>query len=398
MATMLLKGGRIFLHGEFLEKDILIDAEKILSIANSITADVKPFDASGLVIIPGLIDPHVHLREPGAEYKEDFFTGTKAAIAGGFTTVIDMPNNQIATTTRERLEQKQTLAGKKAKCDVFFHFGTTDDNFTEVKKADPLSLKVYMGKSTGELMLRKKESLQRHFSNFPKTRPIVLHTSGDSEEESRSIAYSCQNIKQAIDIADGRCLHLAHASTKAEVELAKTYAGFTFEIAPHHLFLSQKDKEKLGYLGTVYPPLRSEEQRKMLWEVLPFADCIASDHAPHTVEDKEGGARGFAGLETALSLMLDAYTKKLVKLEWIVQRMSEQPARIFGLKDAGNVKEGAVANLTIVNLKKEWKVKGEELFTKCKWSPFDGKTLKGKVQSVIFRGEQIFEEGEFATK
>lgn len=391
---MFIQNGKVFVDGEFRELDILIDNGKFVDISKNIKTDEKPINAQDLVIFPGLVDPHVHLREPGGEKKEDLKTGTQAAVAGGFTTVIDMPNNSVPTTTAKRLEEKKKLANEKAVCDVFFHFGTSDSNFEEVIKADPLSLKVYMGRTTGELMLKNPDSLQKHFDNFPKEKPIVLHASDDEEDETENIQHTCENLINAIKFANGRKLHLAHASTKKEVELVLPYDNFTYEIAPHYLFLSKKDLEKLDYLGTVYPPLRSEKNMKELWSVLPKTNCIATDHAPHTLEDKKNGARGFPGLETSMALMLDAYNRNLISLEFIARTMSENPAKLFGL-NAGRIEKNAIANLTVIDLKKEWTVKGEDLYTKCKWSPFEGKNLKGKVQSVIYKGNKIFENGEF---
>ena len=174
MSSLLVKNCRAFIANSFIETDILIE--------NGIISTIKPrglkgderFDAHGMIVSPGLIDPHVHLREPGATYKEDFVTGTRAAIAGGFSCVMDMPNNKLPTTTKARLEEKIKLANEKALCDVLFHFGGTDDNFAEVTNAKPNSMKIYMGHTTGDLFLRKPDSLEHHFSNFPKNNRIVL--------------------------------------------------------------------------------------------------------------------------------------------------------------------------------------------------------------------------------
>ena len=179
------------------------------------------------------------------------------------------------------------------------------------------------------------------------------------------------------------------------LHLFKKYENATVEVAPHYMFLNSLDAEKLGVLGSVYPPLKSEQKRLTLWNSLERVDCIASDHAPHTVEDKEDGAHGFPGLETSVALYLDAHNKKLLDIHWVIQRMSENPAKIFNLKEKGKIQEGYEGSLTLIDLKKEWTVKGNDQFTKCKWSPFEGKKLKGKVQSVIYKGELIFEEGEF---
>ena len=214
-------------------------------------------------------------------------------------------------------------------------------------------------------MVTEDEIMERHFSNFDRKKPITVHAedqkymeahSGKRTEEAAEIA-----VKRAVTLAEKtkRKLHIAHASTSQEIEIAKEKAGgqklradVSVETAPHYLFLSQKDADKLKQLGTVNPPLRSEETRKALWKKLNNIDCIATDHAPHTLEDKGDGARGFPGLETSLALMLDAYNKRMLELDWIISRMTENPAEIFGLTNLGRIAVGFSANLTFVDLKK----------------------------------------------
>jgi len=390
-----IKNGKAFIGGAFVSKDVLIAGGKIAKIGTNLKGD-ENVDASGMLVLPGLIDPHVHLREPGDTYKEDFTTGSKAAIAGGFTTVIDMPNNQLPTITAERLKEKERLA-KNASCDVLFHFGGTDDNFDEVRVANPRSLKLYLGKTTGELMLRDPSSMQKHFASFPKDRPVVLHACGHEKDEAKDLERAHSNIEAAVSAAKqlGRRIHIAHVSTENEILLAKKYRGCTVEVAPHHLFLSKKDMERLGPYGKVYPALRSEQKRIKLWSVLHMADCIATDHAPHTIEDKEAGAAGFPGLETSLALMLDACGKGLLDRIWVARAMSENVAEAFNLQDRGRLEIGCRGDVTIVDRKKSWKVDGGELQTKCRWSPFDGMRLKGKAETVILEGKIVYEDGQF---
>lgn len=390
---MIIKGGNVFFRGKFEKLDVGIENDKITKIGKNLKGD-SFFDASGMLVLPGLIDPHVHLREPGAEYKEDFETGTRAAVAGGFTTVMDMPNNPIPTTTIQRLNEKKGLARRKAVCNVLFHFGATDNNFDEVMKARPLSMKIYLGKTTGELYLRNPTSIEKHIQYY--SGQFVFHADISEGKEDEQLEATYKNIETLGKLSQRykRDSHIAHASSGKAIELAKSY-GMTAEVAPHYLFLSEKDAKKLKHLGTVYPNLRSEKIRKSLWTKLPDADCIATDHAPHTLEDKEKGAHGFPGLETSLALMLSAYHSKKLKLEWIVGMMSEKPADIFKLNGVGRIIEGYSADITILDLKKEWKVKGEELYTKCGWSPFEGKKLKGKVKSVFCKGKPVFDEYEF---
>lgn len=388
-----IRNGLVFFDGNFAELDVLVEDGRIAKIGKRITAD-SYYDASGCIVLPGLIDPHVHLREPGADYKEDFRTGTMAAVAGGFTTVIDMPNNSLPTISVQRLEEKKELARKKALCDVLFHFGATDKNFGEARKAGAFSMKFYLGKTTGDLFLKEKNSLEKHFQTFDGV--FVFHASVADGTEEEQIEKTVANIAMIGDLAKKykRSCHIAHLSAKKELDAVVSH-NLTAETAPHYLFLSKKDAERLGKLGTVYPNLRSDSVRRELLENVHRIDCIATDHAPHTIEDKEKGAHGFPGLETSLALMLRLYHEKILSLEEIVKKMSARPAAIFGLHDRGAIREGAKADITIVDLKKEWKVRGEELYTKCKWSPFDGMVLKGKVKSVIFNGNILLDDYSF---
>lgn len=391
--SLLISGGMAFLGDKFQQKDILIEDGRIAGVGNSLKGD-KVIRASGMLVLPGLIDPHVHLREPGDTYKEDFATGSRAAIAGGFTTVIDMPNNAVPTVTRERLDEKIALAKKKAVCDVFFHFGGTDDNFNEVKAADPQSLKLYLGQTTGGLVLRQPFSLEKHLINFPKNRPVVIHACDHSPDEEENLKITYGNLENALALAArlGRRIHLAHASTGKEIQIARRYARCTIEVAPHHLFLSTFDIERLGPYAKVFPPLRSEQKQIGLWSALDTVDCIATDHAPHTVEDKERGAAGFPGLETSLGLMLTGCRRGLIDKIWVAQRMSGRVADTFNITDRGKLKKGFIGDVTIIDPKKKWRVDATQLETKCKWTPFDGMELTGKAHTVIKNGEVLLEK------
>ena len=392
--SLLIDNGTIFINNKFVKKDILIENDKIVQIGTGLSADER-IKASGLIVLPGLIDPHVHLREPGDTYKEDFVSGSKAAIAGGFTTVLDMPNNKLPTITKERLEEKRQLA-KKAFCDIFFHFGGTEDNFEEVKKANPKSMKLYLGHTTGNMII-SNDAMEEHFKTFPKDRPIVLHACDHNEDEQAGLKETLSIEKKALEIANiyDRRIHIAHASTKDEVSLAKRFPKTTVEVAPHHLFLSQKDYERLGPLRKVNPPLRSEQKQIGLWSALDQVDCIATDHAPHTIEDKESGAAGFPGLETSLGLMMEGCNRGLIDKIWLASRMSQNAADIFGLNDRGRIEQGLLADLTIIDPKKEWVVDNTRMYSKCKWTPFDGKKLTGKAKTVIKSGKVVFDHFEF---
>ncbi len=396
---MLVKNARIYLNGRLVEKDILIENGIIRKIGK---IKGKGMDAKGYLVLPGLIDPHVHLRDMGMEYKEDFESGTKAAVAGGFTTVLDMPNNKNPITTYRRYKEKIKKAERRIWCDVGFHFGGSKGNLKEVKKVNPLSLKIFMGKSTGNLLLSDEYEMWKHFHAFDKRKPIVVH----AEDEGMLMAMEKMKIERepmaewiavekALSIAEyeKRNIYVAHVSTLRALKRIKEYGKGFAEASPHHLFLDEKRLP--SYLKGVNPPLRNKEERRMLWKNLELFDSIGSDHAPHTLKDKRNGAKGFPGLETSFHLFFDAYRREKVSLEWIVKRMAENPARIFGLKKRGIIGEGYFGDLVLVNPKKEWIVKAEEMNTKAGWSPFEGRKLRGKVEKVILRGGVIYEDGEF---
>ncbi len=387
---MLIKGALAYFEGKFQKKDIVIKGERIAKIANRLDAkEEQKVNANGLLAFPGLIDMHVHLREPGQTQKEDFLSGSKAALAGGYTLVYDMPNNfPKPTITKEALEEKKALA-KKALCEIRFHFGATNTNFEEVKEANPESLKFYLGKTTGNILLDDENAILRHMREFPAEKQVIAHAqSGESEEDATG------GVRKAVALAGkvNRKIHITHASTIMELEAAKTWKYATVDTTPHYLFLSKEDGRKMKpkEKGLVHPPLRSKKNSGLMWKALGRIDAIVTDHAPHLIEEKVSGARGFPGLETALALFLDRYSGKRIGLEWIVQRFSENPAKIMGLKEYGKIREGCFANITLIDPKREWKVKGEELYTKCGWSPFEGRRLKGRVVKTICMGKMAF--------
>lgn len=398
---MLIRNGTIFFNGKFVSKDILIEEGKIKAVSSgrassSETEDSEreTIDATGLVVLPGLIDLHVHLREPGFEQKEDFATGTKAAIAGGITHVFDMPNNKVPITTAKLMREKIELAKKKAKCKIGFYLGAAAGNELEWKKIAGekmfAGLKIYMGKTTGDLLVDSDALLEAQFAGFDPKRYIVVHA-----EDERREGGSLEAIGRAGKFAEkhGKKLHIAHITTNEEIQMAKKYTNATVETCPHYLFIDEAQLARLGELKGVNPPVRGNAERAGLMRaaVEGKIECISTDHAPHTLEEKKNGAKGYPGLETSLALMLDAYNRKLLPLEVIPKMMSENPAGVAGMKENGAIRKGMSANLTIVNLKKEWVVKGEELETKCKWSPFEGRKLKGRSRMTIIDGKVAYE-------
>ena len=397
---MIIKNAKFYLGGKVVSRDILIEKGKIAGIGKF---QGEGIDAKGLFALPGLIDPHVHLRDPGLTSKEDFRSGTRAALAGGFTTILDMPNTKPPTTTAKAFKAKLEVAKKKAVCDYGLHFGAAQGNYAEVKKAKPKSLKLYMGKSTGKVVVGDMEGIWKHFSSFPKEKPIVVHAEdGEAMEAMEKAKKGRGEVVEKIGVEKARLLaeeadrvvYFAHTTTFEAVHLAKIWKKSLVEVSPHHLFLSiEKDGKRLGKFSKVYPPLRSEAERRELWGSLYFADAVGSDHAPHLPAEKRKGAAGFPGLETSLGLFLNAYAEGLVELPWIIDRMAEGPARIFGLNSKGRIGKGYDGDITLVDLKEEWKVRGDALESKCGWTPYVGFSCVFP-KFVFVRGEVVIEDWE----
>ncbi|MBD3397652.1 amidohydrolase family protein [Candidatus Micrarchaeota archaeon] len=393
---MIIKNAKFYLGGRVVSKDILIENGKFKGFGKF---KGEGIDAKGLFALPGLIDPHVHLRDPGLTSKEDFRSGTRAALAGGFTTILDMPNTKPPTTTAATLRKKAEIAKKKAVCDYGLHFGATKNNFAEVKKAKPKSMKLCMGETTGKLLVDDVYSTWRHFEKFPKEKPLLLHA--EDEETLRAMEKLKKGrgeVAEKIAVEKARMLaaqanrvvYFAHTTTFEAVHLAKIWGRSLVEATPHHLFLSkEKDGKRLKQFANVYPPLRSEAERRELWGALYFVDSVGSDHAPHTPQDKEAGAAGLPGLETSLALFLNAYNEGRVELPWIINRMAESPAKIFGLKTKGRIGKGYDGDLTLVDLKEKWNVSADGFESKCGWTPYEGFRLKGRVKKVILKGKLV---------
>ena len=384
--SILIKNAKILDGDKLIEKNILIVDKFIREISNDRATVDKVIDAKGNIALPGIIDSHVHFREPGLTHKEDFFTGSCAAAAGGVTTILDMPNTNPPTVTLENLKQKRELA-KKSIVNYGFHFGATQDNIGEIKKARKIaSVKVFMDISTGKMMINDDEALKKIFST---AKLISVHAEAEKVQKAIDLIQPTKNR-----------LYLCHISSENELKIikhAKTSRHYT-EITPHHLFLTEDDAKQLGNFGLMKPVLKTRQDQDALWQAIEKnkIDVIASDHAPHTIEEKqsENPPYGIPGTETMLPLLLDAVNKNRLSLRQVVKLCCENPARIFGIKNRGQLKEEYYADLVIIDINKEKKVENEKLYTKCKWSPFNGKTLKGLPIITIVNGNIVFENDQ----
>lgn len=339
---------------------------------------------SNIIKLPGLIDTHVHLREPGATQKEDFSTGTKAAVAGGYTAVLDMPNNPEPVVSSQKLEEKINLAQNRIYCDLGFHFGGSEEavSYFQTVKDKVFGLKVYMNHTTGLLLIEDKKLLEEIFEAWPKNKVLMVHA------ETETLAIAIELAKK-----HGNTLHVCHVARKIELELIKQAKSeglpITCEVNLHHLYLTHKDEERLGHFAMMRPPLASEEDVQYLWDNINSIDTIASDHAPHTKEEKEAEklVNGVPGLETSLPLLLNAVNEKRITIERVIEMTSTNPRKIFNIPQQEDT-------YVEVDLEEEWTIKNEGLFTKCAWTPFAGMKIKGKVLKTVLRGETVFENGK----
>ncbi len=417
MSRILLRGGIVVTPDRIAQADILAVDETIARVGVEIAdPEAQIVNAEGLHIFPGLIDAHVHLRDPGSTAKEDWLTGTRAALAGGVTTILDMPNNPQPTSTLESMTAKREIARSKAVCDYGLYLGATRQNagLGLLIQTGAVALKVYLGSSTGDLLVTDLGSLYEHMAE-PSVRPVVVHAedeqalqffSRDPERKRHSAKRPplCASLAVsralALALETGRHLHVAHVSTAREIEWIRAAqsqgAPVTYEVSPHHLFLSTEDEERLGPLGIVNPPLRDPQDVRYLWEHLASCDLIATDHAPHTLEEKYSARSpsGMPGLETMLPLLLTAAHQGRITLEDIARLTSRGPAQVFGLEHKGEIAAGHDADLTLVRLSEEY-ILQKPWQTKCGWSPFEGSRAQGRVMSVFLRGRQVYSQGRF---
>ncbi len=340
----------------------------------------------GIRRLPGLVDVHVHLRVPGGEHKEDFRSGSTAAVAGGFTTILGMPNTHPPLVSYERWRAAQQRADREALCKVYLYAGASADHLNELPALgrSAVGLKIYLDQTYGPLCVNDLATLLTLFRRWPHEKPIAMHAEGVGIALGIGLAAVFE-----------RSVHFCHVSRKAEILLiAQAKARglpVTCEVTPHHLFLTEDDLSHLGPRGDMRPTLASREDVAALWEHIDSTiDCIATDHAPHTLEEKlsaEDPPPGVPGLETALPLMMTAVDEGRLSWERLVALMSENPRRIFGFPEQPH-------SWVEVDPQVAYEVTDAALRTKCGWTPFAGRRVRGRITRVILRGRSVFEDGE----
>jgi dihydroorotase len=392
--------------------DILIQDDRFVKIAREMTmpADAEIIEAQGWLALPGLVDIHVHLREPGGERKEDFYSGTCAALAGGVTTVLGMPNTTPPITDEASLEAALGLAARKAVCDFGLYLGATRDNVATAARVErAVGLKLYMGSSTGPLLVDRFEDQYAHLAAWPPDRIVAVHAENEeavqyfaARGQRRPAVCAALETARAIMMAQSleRPVHLCHLSTAPEIQMVKEAKQrgepVTCEVTPHHLFLASEIEQHLGARGMVNPPLRSATDAHALWDNLEFVDAIATDHAPHTLDEKASATppSGVPGLETMLPLLLTAVQQKQLGWTDLVRLTSTSPAQLFNLSGKGRIAAGYDADLVLVDPEIQWTISGKDLLTRCGWTPFEGWRARGKVMRVYLRGQLAFDEGQ----
>ena len=433
MRTTLIKNANIVNEGLIFMGDVLIEGDLIVEIADSISAksaDVKVIDAEGKYLLPGVIDDQVHFREPGLTHKATIETESKAAIAGGITSFIEMPNTNPQTTTIEELNKKFKTASKTSYANYSFMFGGTNDNLNEILKVNPkevAALKLFLGSSTGNMLVDDPKVLEEIFSktklliavhcedettiknNFAKFHseygddiPVRFHPIIRSEE-------ACYlSSSKAIELAkktDAR-LHVFHLSTGKETELFTNKIPLqdkkiTAEVCIHHLWFTDEDYDKKGTFIKWNPAVKTQKDKDQLWKALldDRLDVIATDHAPHTIEEKKNvytqAPSGGPLVQHALVAMLEMYHKDLISIEKIVEKMCHNPAILFQIEKRGFLKEGYFADMVLVDLNKPWTVKKDNILYKCGWSPFEGTTFKSRVTHTFLNGTLVYNDSKF---
>lgn len=431
MKSIGIKNARIVNRGQITEGDIFIKNGRIETLAPRVDrpADLE-IDAEGKYVLPGIIDDQVHFREPGLTHKADLYTEPRAAVAGGVTSYMEMPNTKPPALTQQLLQDKYDLAAGKSLANYSFFMGASNDNLEEVLRTDPetvCGIKVFMGSSTGNMLVDDEKVLEGLFSKVP----MLIATHSEDEEtirrnaaayrerygesipvefhpDIRSAEGCYKSSSLAINLAKkyNTRLHILHISTRDELPLFRNdiplrEKHITSEVCVHHLYFNRDDYQKLGNLIKCNPAIKGKEHQEALLPALldNRLDIIATDHAPHTWQEKQGNyfeaPAGVPLIQHSLNVMLEFYHQGKISLERIVEKMCHAPAECFRVKERGYLDEGYWADLSIVDLEKEWTVEKENIYFKCGWSPFEGHRFRGRVDSTIVSGHLAYQNGQF---
>ena len=428
MEKILIKDANIVNEGKIMRGDVYIEQGKIADIGKSLTpknSEVNIFDAEGKHLFPGVIDDQVHFREPGLTHKASILSESRAAVAGGITSFIEMPNTIPQTTTVELLEQKFDRAAKTAYANYSFMFGGTNDNLEEIKKLDPkkvAGLKLFLGSSTGNMLVDDEQVLERIFKStelvisahcededtIKKNLAIYKERYGDDIPinmhpviRSAEACYISSSKAVALAKKTGARLHVFHISTAKETDLFSNKKPLkdkkiTAEVCVHHLWFTDKDYEVKKTLIKWNPAIKTKEDRNGLWNALldDRIDVVATDHAPHTIEEKQNvytkAPSGGPMVQHAFPAMLEMYHRGKISLEKITEKMCHNPAILFNIEKRGFIRKGYYADLVLVDLNSPWTVNKDNILYKCKWSPFEGSTFKSRISHTFVNGRLAY--------
>ena len=431
METILIKGARIINRGQITQADVLVKKGFIDRIGQSI--DVKAdmeIIADGLHLMPGIIDDQVHFREPGLTHKAELYTEARAAVAGGTTSFMEMPNTKPPAVTQERLQEKYDRAAQVSLANYSFFMGAANDNLEEVLKTDPRTvcgIKAFMGSSTGNMLVDDPVTLDKLFSQVPML--IATHCEDENtiranekiykekygedvpvhlHPEIRSVEGCYLSSSFAVELAKkyNTRLHILHLSTDKELDLFRNdipleQKRITSEVCVHHLYFNADDYMTLGTQVKCNPAVKGRQHQEALFPALldNRLDIIATDHAPHTWEEKQGtyfkAPSGVPLVQHSLNVMLEFYHKGMISLERIVEKMCHAPAQCFKAERRGYIDEGYWADLVLFDPNENWEVNKSNIYYKCGWSPFEGHTFKGNVRATIVSGNLVYQNGQF---
>lgn len=432
---LVLSNAKIYTRRGIVEAGLAIDKGRIFRIAketNLPQASTK-LDLQRCIVLPGLIDTHVHLRDQQLSYKEDFFTGTSAAAAGGVTLTVDMPNNKPVTMSSKSLRERMKLAEKRIIVNVAFYsaFPASLGEIPSIVKEGAVGFKLFLSQRIGGLDIEDNDVLLRAFNKVGETNTIVAVHAEDKEileniknkmkqagrndvnahlevHPPNAEVKAIQRISQLVKESKVR-VHFCHVSSAAGLNTfltaKKMGLSVTCEVTPHHLFLSHEQLKRSRTIALVHPPLRTNKDIKALWNALTHGliDTVASDHAPHTIEEKEAKSiwdvkPGIPGLETTLPLLLTQVNEGKLALSDLVKMTSEKPAEIFNLRDRGRLGEGYLADLVVVDIHRKHEIDSSRFLSKAKYSPFDGWKVRGKPIKTFVNGQLVIDEGEIVAK
>ncbi len=431
MPSTLIRNAQIVNEGQIFRSDVFIKDGFIAQISNTIEASADIIiDADGKYLIPGVIDDQVHFREPGLTHKAEIYTESKAAVAGGITSFMEMPNTNPQTLTQELLEEKYKRASEVSLANYSFFMGASNDNLEEVLKTNPRNVgavKIFMGSSTGNMLVDNRVVLEKIFKESKML--IAVHCEDEETVKAnaelarqefgedvpikehpkiRSVEACYKSSSMAIELAkkhDTR-LHVFHLSTAKEIELFRNdipleEKRITAEVCIHHLWFDDSQYAEKGTHIKWNPAVKSKRDRDQLFQALldDKLDIIATDHAPHTLEEKDNtyfkAPSGGPLVQHALSAMLEFYHQGKISLEKVVEKMCHAPAVCFQLEGRGFIRKGYAADLVLVDLENPWEVSKENILYKCKWSPFEGTTFQSKVTHTWINGHLAFKGGHF---